>query len=421
VANGPRRRSVSPRRRVVHYLERSKHAGTWEGWIAVSRIAILFALVVAATLLATGVAFTQTPEGEDADPYIVVLEESADNPSQVAEGIEGRQEGFEVGFVYSEALEGFSAEIPDDSVQEVRNNRQVDYIERDKVMTTNAQTLPWGVNRIGADESSTTAGDHTGAVSGVNVYVIDTGIAWGTEWRHPDLNVVKHVNRLRSGPNRDCDGHGTHVAGTLAAKDNSYGVVGVAPGAPLTGVKVLDCRGRGYASDVIRGIDWVTENAQEPAVANMSLSGGRSKALNTAVRISAASGILYSLSAGNERQNACKSSPAMVGRGTNNGVVTTAATNRGGREPSWSNYGTCVDIWAPGAHILSTKLGGGTTTESGTSMAAPHVGGTAALYLSSNQGVLPAAVERTLKEDSRRTGSKSKDGRWIQLVNARGY
>lgn len=388
------------------------------------RIATLVVLMTATTLLLAGAAFTQAPEGEDTDPYIVVLEESVDNPAQVAEGIEGRQEGVEVGFVYGEAIEGFSAEIPDDSVDEVRNNSRVDYVERDKVVSTTGQVLPWGIDRIGTDESSTKAGDGTGAVSNVNVYVIDTGV----DVDHADLNVVNHQN-FHGGANTDCDGHGTHIAGTLAAVDNDSDVVGAAPGARLIGVRVLNCNGAGFVSNVIEGIDWVTGNAREnagtPAVANMSLGGEKSRTLDRAVRQSAENGkILYTLSAGNDGQNACKTSPARTGRaqnGTNNGIVTTAAINRGGREPSWSNYGPCVDIWAPGKSILSTKINGGTNTMTGTSMAAPHVGGTAALYLSSHRRVLPPAVERTLKEDSRRTGEKSKDDRRIQLVYAGRY
>ena len=385
------------------------------------RMSILLALVATTTLLAAGVAFTQAPE-EDADPYIVVLEESVDNPSLVAKGIDQRQEGFEVGFVYREALEGFSAEIPDDSVDEVRNNPKVAYVERDKVVTTLDQTLPWGVDRIDADLSSTQAGDGgldptKNTISGVNVYIIDTGIG-----AHADLNVVNLVN-FHGGPDADCDGHGTHVAGTLAAKDDTSDVVGVAPGAPLTSVKVLGCTGSGTTSKVIKGVDWVTDNAVEPAVANMSLgSSGRIKSLNAAVRNSAANGVFYSLAAGNEGQSACKSSPAMTGAGTNNGILTTAATNQADKEPSWSNFGPCVDLWAPGAKILSTKLGGGTTTMSGTSMAAPHADGTAAIYLSAHPTDSPAEVEADLKSKSTVPGTKSKGGqRDIQLVNASGY
>jgi subtilisin family serine protease len=389
----------------------------------VRRIAILLALVATTTLLAAGVAFTQAPEGEDADPYIVVLEESADNPSQVAEGIDQRQEGFEVGFVYTNALEGFSATIPDDSVDEVRNNAQVDYVERDKVVTTDAQRLPWGVERIGADNSQTPtdAPDNIFVtVSNVNVYVIDTGV----DVDHEDLNVVNHVKFHDGNRNTDCDGHGTHVAGTLAAIDDDSDVVGVAPGAPLTGVRVLNCNGSGHLRNVIKGVDWVTANAVEPAVANMSLGGERSRSLNAAVRDSAASGVFYSLSAGNDGSNACESSPAMTGAGKNNGIVTTAATRRSNEEVSWSNFGRCVDIWAPGKNILSTKLGGGTTTFSGTSMAAPHVGGTAALYyfsLPGNADATPKEVETDLRAKSTVPGTESESGRKIRLVNARDY
>jgi subtilisin family serine protease len=167
---------------------------------------------------------------------------------------------------------------------------------------------------------------------------------------------------------------------------------------------------------------WERKNAQKPAVANMSLGGGRSRSLNAAVRNSAASGVFYSLAAGNEGRSACKLSPAMTGAGTNNGILTTAATNKGDKEPSWSNFGRCVDLWAPGKDILSTKLGGGTKTMSGTSMAAPHAGGTAALYLSAHPTDSPAEVEAYLKAKSTVPGTKSKGGqRDIRLVNASEY
>jgi subtilisin family serine protease len=198
------------------------------------RVAILLALIAATTLLAAGVAVTQVPE-EDADTYIVVLKDSVDDPSQVAEGIDQRQEGFDAGFVYTEALEGFSAEIPDDSLDDVRNNSRVAYVERDEVVTAFGQRVPWSIRRIGANVSSIRAGNGSGKVTGVNIYVIDSGIA-----ANSDLNVVNRHNFLASGPDTDCYGHGTHVAGTLAARDNRIDVVGVAPGAPLTSVKVLD-------------------------------------------------------------------------------------------------------------------------------------------------------------------------------------
>jgi subtilisin family serine protease len=386
----------------------------------VRRIAILIVLTTAATLLLAGAAFTQSPEREeDADPYIVVLEESVNEPAQVAEGIEGRQEDLEVGYVYSETIEGFSAQIPDDSVDEVRNNPRVDYVERDRIMRTTAQTTPWGVRRIGADASSGNVGE------GVNIYHIDTGI----DKRHPDLddNVVRHVS-FQGNKNRDCDGHGTHVAGILAAEDNARNVVGVAPGASLIGVKVLGCQGGGRISKIIKGVEWVTadaqktENADTPAVANMSLGGGPALAVDQAVQRSVAtSGVFYSLSAGNLDGDSCNRSPARTGAGTNNGIVTTAAIKKSGAEAGYSNHGPCVDLWAPGNRILSTKLGGGTRLSSGTSMAAPHVSGTAALYLSAvNPSATPLEVETVLRMTAEDTGELSeRPPRPIQLVSAR--
>ena len=270
-----------------------------------------------------------------------------------------------------------------------------------------AQTLPWGINRIDADVSSTDAGNGSGAVSNFNAYIIDSGI-----YRHTDLNVVGHVN-FAGGKNTDCNGHGTHVAGTVAAKDNTSYVVGAAPGAPLTGVKVLGCNGSGSYSSVIKGVDWVTANARKPAIANMSLGGPSSKALDDAVTRSAASGIFYSIAAGNDGVDACTQSPARVGAGTNNGIATVAATDTSEAETSWSNYGPCVDIWAPGANIRSTSKTGGSTTMSSNSMAAPHAGGGAALYLSSHTSRSPWEVESELVNAARTTGKTSKDSQSI--------
>jgi len=368
----------------------------------VRKVAFLLALV-ATTLLAAGAAFTQVPENKDSSRYIVVLDD-VDSPSQVANGI-ARRQNLEVGFVYSNALNGFSATIPDGRLAAVRANPRVDYVERDGTMHAVAQKLPWGINRIDADISSTIAGNGTGSVSNVNVYVIDTGI----DRYHKDLRVVNHVNRRGDGKNYDCNGHGTHVAGIAAARDNLRDVVGVAPGAPLTGVKVLGCNGSGAASNVIAGIDWVTANATRPAVANISIGGEANQAIDDAVKKSAASGVFYSISAGNDGANACNYSPARTGAGTNNGIATVAATDRFEEETSSSNYGTCVDIWAPGDSILSTKKGGGTTRMSGTSMAAPHVGGGGALYLSSNTSASPTTVGGELTSSATTTGTPSKE------------
>ena len=181
-------------------------------------------------------------------------------------------------------------------------------------------------------------------------------------------------------------------------------------------MKVLDCDGEGSHSSVLKGIDWVTAHAKKPAIANMSLAGPASKTLDDAVRKSARRGIFYSLAAGDNRPQAPANSPP-PGRAP---VPTTASRpwrrpTRGMSESSWSDYGRCVDIWAPGVGTLSTKMGGGTATMSGVSQASPHVGGGAALYLSSHANVSPSHVEAVLKSAAKKPGTKSKDGRAILL------
>jgi subtilisin family serine protease len=318
--------------------------------------------------------------------------------------------GFVTDHVYSHAMRGFAARVTARQLAALRHDPRVAFVEADAVWTRLVQTLPWGIDRVDADQSSQRAGNRSGAVTNVTVYVIDTGVGTSS-----DLNRVGHVTMI-GGTNADCSGHGTHVAGTAAARDNTLLVVGVAPGAPLTGVKVLDCRGQGTLLGVIKGIDWVTANARRPAVVNMSLGGTPSDAGDQAVLTSVASGIFYAVAAGNDGGNACDLSPARLGRVP--GVMTVAATDRTNRERAWSNYGPCVDIWAPGVSIVSTWLNNVTNTLSGTSMATPHVTGTAALYLSTFPAATPADVESALKIFARITGTLSKDGRPILLAYA---
>lgn len=313
--------------------------------------------------------------------------------------------GFRAEHVFSHAIRGFSARLTTRQIQALENHSLVDYVEADGTMSIVAQTVPWGITHIGAAGKA--------SISSVNVYVIDTGVE-----AHPDINRVGHVS-FASGPNNDCNGHGTHVAGTIAAIDDTSFVVGVAPGAPVTGVKVLGCSGSGSTSGVIKGVDWVTANALKPAIANMSLGGGANTSLDNAVKNSVDKGIFYALAAGNEGVDACTRSPARAG--TKDGVMTVAAISSTNQEPSWSNFGPCVDVWAPGVSVLSTYKGGGTKTLSGTSMASPHVGGTGARYLALYPSHSPDAVETALKSSMTTPGTKSKDGRLITVINASPY
>ena len=375
-------------------------------------VLLLASTALAVLLLCAGLAPAQevAPPGQGPQEsvipgrYIVVLDEGVQDPTAVAQE-HARRHGTEVLRTYRHAIKGYAARISEGRLEEVRADGRVAHVEPDQTTQATAQTLPWGINKIGADNSSARAGDGSGAVSGVNIYVIDSGV-----YKHRDLRVANHVNFAGDGKNYDCYGHGTHVAGIVAAKDNARDVVGTAPGAPLTGVKVTGCRGSGTVAGAIDGIDWVTANAIKPAIANVSLGAGLSKALDDAVTNSAAGGVFYSIAAGNESEDACKSSPSRAGAGTDNGIATVAATNKRDAEPWWSNYGSCVDVWAPGAGVLSTKKGGGTTKMSGTSQAAPHVGGGAALYLLKNTAASPAAVEGALTSSAKTTANTSKDG-----------
>ena len=394
--------------------------------------AVLLLTVVAAMLLAcTGVVLAQsttpndtssrgtppkTPTAKIPNTYIVVFNEGAvDDPAAKANE-HAQANGLELKHVYRHAIKGYAAVFPNQqSLQRVENDQRVAYVEQDQEVKATAQTLPWGIDRVDADNSSTHVNDGSGSVN-TAVAIIDTGI----QSSHPDLNVVGGKNCSTGKSYEDGNGHGTHVAGTVAARDNAEAVVGVAPGAPLYAVRVLNNSGSGSWSSVICGIDWVTGKAGTIKAANMSLGGGASQSVDDAVRRSAVSGVFYALAAGNDGTDACTKSPARAGNGTNNGIMTVAATDSSEKEASWSNYGSCVDIWAPGVSILSTKRGGGTTTMSGTSMASPHAAGGGGLYLSSHTAS-PVTVEGALKSAAKSPGTKSKDGATIKREYVGGF
>ncbi len=361
-------------------------------------------LAVVLTALASLLVLPAQGSGPASDRYIVVLKQAVD--SQAVANLHSARYGAAVDHVWSQALHGYAAVIPNDRVAALRADQNVSYVVADGVAQTQDQTVPWGISKVGADISSTKAGDHTGSITNVDAYVIDTGI----DMSHPDLNVVE-FKQYANGPPRDCNGHGSHVAGTIGARDDTVGVVGVAPGIRLHAVKVLNCAGSGSWSDVISGINYVAGTTTRPAVANMSLGGSQNAAVDQAVRTAVANGVFFAVAAGNDGADACGHSPAAAG--TTSGVDTVAATDSSDAEASWSNFGSCVDIWAPGVGIYSTYKSGSYATLSGTSMATPHVAGGAALYLSSHPGASPGDVEDALRNAATTTTNASKNGRTI--------
>ncbi len=352
-----------------------------------------------AALIGTGIALTtaMSASANAQDSWIFVFDDSVS--SAEAPGLANQaanRAGGNVGHVYSNTIRGFSARMSATAAERmVANNPRIAYFEADGVMTKiapppgkgpgnggggddgggsgPAQTTPWGITRVNG-----------GVASNGVACVLDSGI----DLDHPDLNVDASQGFTAFTKGKDAnfddgDGHGTHVAGTIAAIDNSVGVVGVAAGASVVPIKVLNSRGSGSTSGVIAGIDHVaTTNC---TVANMSLGGGFSQALNDAV-VSASNrngGTVFVLAAGNESTDASTRSPASA-EGPN--ILTIASSTSSDTFSGFSNYGSVVDWIAPGSSILSTWKGGGYNTISGTSMAAPHVAGVVLLGGCSNGG-----------------------------------
>lgn len=350
------------------------------------------------------------------DRYIIVLNDDA-NPWSVANDM-GQKHGLAVSHVYGTAVNGFSAIVPRGQLDNIESDSRVKYIEQDSFVsiykkpsgspgkggndggstTQPPQVTPFGITRIG--------GPIIDSVN-VNVAVIDTGI----DASHSDLNVVDGINFAKGNKWSDGNGHGTHVAGTIAAKNNDIGVVGVAPGANLYAVKVLDNRGSGFMSDVIAGVNWVANPVNDIDVANMSLGGSISSALNDAVENAVSEGVVFVVAAGNESTDACSKSPASAP----SAITVSALDDRDGvsnNDPFayFSNYGDCVDMIAPGVLILSTWKDGGYNTISGTSMASPHVAGAAALYIAGNLGATPEQVKIALTSNGNLGWDNSDDG-----------
>jgi subtilisin len=358
--------------------------------------------------------------------YIVVLRDGADSAAVARE--HAATYGASVSYVYRAALRGYAATIPDARLAALRADPAVAFVSADREVHAIAQTLPTGVDRIDGDVSSQLSGNSLGSVSGLAVAVIDTGSG-----PHPDLNVVGGVNCSTGKPGvfKDGNGHGTHVAGTIGAKDDGNGVVGVAPGVPIYSVRVLNNAGSGTFASVACGIDWVTANAASLGikVANMSLGGSGSDdgncgqsnndALHLAICNSVTAGVTYVVAAGNSNSDFAGFVPAAY-----NEVLTVTAEADFNGQPGGGAAATCrtdVDetpadfsnftiagssdeshtIAAPGVCILSTWKGGGYNTISGTSMASPHVAGTAALCIAHGDcSGSPANVVSKLRGDA---------------------
>ncbi len=319
--------------------------------------------------------------------YIVVLRSDAPEAERQQAKSRARNQGAKVDREYTRVIKGFSAKMSAQAADDLRQDRSVAYVEQDRVVTasTTQTGATWGLDRIDQRAlplNGTYTYTPTGA--GVKAYIIDTGVR--TTHQQFGGRATSGFDAVDGGPADDCNGHGTHVAGTVGGS-----VHGVAKQVSLVAVRVLNCQGSGSTSGVIAGIDWVSGNhaAGQPATANMSLGGGASAALDTAVRNSIADGVTYAIAAGNSNANACNSSPARVAE-----ALTVGSTTSTDARSSFSNYGTCLDLFAPGSSITSTWHTSDTATNtiSGTSMATPHVAGVAALYLQGAPSASPAAV-----------------------------
>ena len=416
----------------------------------------LVAAVGALALVAGGVASPRA--GAEPPPrqrYIVVLEDNAGDPNAVA-AEHSRARDAHVEHVYRHALRGYSAEMTPQQADAIAHDPRVDHVELDAPLAADAQTVPTGVARIGATPPPPPGGVEP--MADVDIAIIDTGI----DVTHPDLNVVATTKctsasatakTCKDDAGTDDNGHGSHVAGTAAARDNGIGVVGVAPGARLYGVKVLGSDGKGSNSWVIAGIDWVTAHADVIDVANMSLGGkGSSAAYRTAIQNSVARGVLYTVSAGNEHRDVYGGDgtfgtsddrvPAAFPEVATISALADTDGRPGGLKNTSTSFSNCteakddsfacfsnfsrsvepnpvvspgkkIDLMLPGYLIYSTYKNGGYKTLSGTSMAAPHAAGLAARYIAAHTRATDAAGVVAIRQ-------ALVDGGWEQTDLANG-
>ena len=355
----------------------------------------LLTLALTTFVLASG-AQTQDPKASHALPegkviqnrYIITFKPSVANPVQEADNLM-RGSGGVIHHRYSHSIKGFAATIPAAALNGIRRNPNVESIEEDKSVLLNQTTSPqnqvtWGIDRVDQlDRPLDTQYFFNYTGTGVTAFVIDTGLR---------ADHVEFAGRVLAGYSaiadgngtNDCNGHGTHVAGTIGGS-----TWGIAKAVKLVPVRVLDCAGSGTLSGVIAGIDWVAGSMLRPAVANLSLGSSKSSTVNASVAGAFNKGVTMVVAAGNSNADACLYSPSSEPT-----AITVGATTSGDARATYSNYGTCVDIFAPGSSITSAWPTSTTATNilSGTSMASPHVAGIAALALNANPQATPAAV-----------------------------
>jgi len=372
------------------------------------RLVVLLSLILAIPAFASGPKNTSIVKAKKKIPnaYIVVFENRLADVDTAADEL-SRAHFAKLKHVYKSALKGFAAEMTEKEAAKLAADPRVAYVEEDGEVSidTTQSGATWGLDRIDQHnlplDSSYT---YNTTASNVHAYIVDTGILTS----HSQFGGRATVGYDAIGDGRngiDCNGHGTHVSGTVGG--STYGV---AKGVALVAVRVLDCSGSGSNSGVIAGVNWVATNRIRPAVANMSLGGGVSQALDDAVTGAINAGVTFCVAAGNgdangNPQDACTTSPARAAA-----AITVSATDSTDTKASWANYGTCVDLFAPGVNITSSWYSSTTATNtiSGTSMATPHVAGVAALYLANNTSASPATVASAI--NSAATASVVKSG-----------
>lgn len=349
----------------------------------------------------------EVPGEKIPNDYIVVLKDNNFLSSVLSVAGKARSDGATIRHVYDDALHGFSMRVPNDDVlEQIVANPGVDYVQPDVKVKAFSQSLPTGVNRVDGDLSSTKSGNGKGSVN-VDIGIMDTGI----DLNHPDLNIYRQVTFvLGTASGNDDNGHGTAVAGIAAAKDNSRGVVGLSPGARLWAIKVLDSNGIGSTSNILKGIDYVTQHANEIDVVNLSFGAiGQNTALHSAIIKSVAAGVTYTAAAGNEGVDASSVFPAsfpevitvsaIVDTDGRCGAISSIVAPAGKDDTfaTFSNYGSVVDVAAPGVLIKTTTRGGSYTTFSGTSASTAHVTGAAALYESEHPSATPSEIRNAIR------------------------